>query len=141
MPTLPKNENDVDFLTEGSVAGSVAGERRSTVRYIMKQQTVTTQGMMPMNQSFDTPLNKLLNKTAYHREKVRKSKDDLIHHGLSPTPPSQGVSEFMRVVAAREHRSTHRVNNIQATSKFDTQLVAESEKGLSKDLQVVVIPG
>ena len=32
VPMLPKNENDVDFLTEGSVADSNKGEYRSTVR-------------------------------------------------------------------------------------------------------------
>ena len=44
----------------------------------------------------------------------------------------------MRAVAARENRSTQRAN-YQTAKQFDHSQVAESEKGLSKDLQDVVL--
>ena len=89
--------------------------------------------------------DKIMNKTTLVKQrKGARQERDL---GFTPPPASQGVSELLRVVAAREHRSTNKVGGVSGganqqhltTSKFDVSHVAESDKGLSKDLQDVVI--
>ena len=86
--------------------------------------------------------DKIMNKTTLVNQ--RKEKKPMRDIGFTP-PPSKGVSELLRVVAAREHRSTNRVGGVSGAnqhltaSKFDVSQVADSDKGLSKDLQDVVI--
>ena len=102
---------------------------------------MTTAGL-PGMVSLSSP-DKIMNKTTLvkQRKGARPERDI----GFTPPPASQGVSELLRVVAAREHRSTNRAGGISGganqhltTSKFDVSQ-AESDKGLSKDLQDVVI--
>lgn len=78
--------------------------------------------------NFDYP-NKIMNKTAFIRDTPSKSPDIMLKHapfggGAFTPPPSQGISEFMKVVAVRTNPPTHAMPG--------------SHRGLSPDLLSVV---